>query len=157
MATIEEYNEYKRDNKSEHAQRSTDLAIINFLGHALCSKILVDDVPDNTTQATNAPTQDPSPVSTLQSRVYHQPSPELEIRDDDFETMTISGDLSEHVSHADTNNSATPEDHLNHFHERASSAHHVSMTYSETLDGEEMFELADQDSHEAIKSVEWEH
>jgi len=95
MATIEEYDDFKRENKSAHAQESTDFAIINFLEYALCSKILVDDVPDDNIQATNALHQDHSTGSALQSRVPLQSSTHFETYDSDSETMTISGDLSD--------------------------------------------------------------
>ena len=157
MATIEEYNDFKHENTSEHAHKSTDFAIINFLEYALCSRVLVDDVPDNNSQVTHTPAQDPSPGSILQSHVYHQPSPEFETYDGDSGTMTISGDLSEHTGQATTNDSATPEDLPNRFHDSLSPPYNVSMTSNETLDSKDMLELADQDPDEVIESVEWEY
>jgi len=153
MATIEEYDDFKRENKSAHAQELTDFAIVNFLEYALCSKILVDDVPDDNIQANNALTQDPSPGGTLQSRIPRQSSLELETYTSDSETMTISGDLSD----AATINSATPEHLSKHFRDSLSPPYNASMTYDENSNSEEIFGLAGQIPHEGIASVRWKH
>lgn len=151
MATIQEYNDFKREKESEHAQRSTDFAIINFLKYALCSMILVDDVPDNNSQVTVSLTQDSSPNNTLQSCVCHQSSPELDPCDGDSETMIISGDLSD----VTTTNSTTPERLPKHFRDSLCPPYNINMTHGKTLSGEEMLDIPDHISHEVIQSVEW--
>lgn len=157
MAAIEEYNKFKRENKSTHAQKSTDFAIINFLEYALCSKILVDDVPNITPQVTDVLTQDPSPTGAAQSGFYDQPSPELEIYGDDSDTMTIFGRCSDLSEHSATITSTTPDILPEHFRDSLSLSYNVSMAYNYTLNGKEMFELDDQVPDEVIESVEWEY
>jgi hypothetical protein len=108
VTTIDDHIECKLTNKSAHAQEATDFAIDNFLEFALCSEILVDDVPQDNSQVPDGFSQESLSSGYVHSHVVHHTSPEPDTFDENSEAETIRDDLSECTSHIDSTNFNTP-------------------------------------------------
>ncbi|KAI4744045.1 hypothetical protein E4T50_05520 [Aureobasidium sp. EXF-12298] len=104
----DDYIECKLTNKSAHAQEATDFAIVNFLEFAVCSEILVEDVPQNNIQVPDAFSQDPPSSGHVRPHVVRRTSPESDTYGEHSDTGTIRDDLSECTSHIDSTNFNTP-------------------------------------------------
>ena len=151
MTTIDDYIESKLANKSAHAQEATDFAIFNFLEFALCSEILVDDVPQNNIQVPDAFSQDSSFSGDVHSHVVHHTSAEPDTCDEHSNTETIRDDLSECTSHIDSTNFNTPEDSPALVDDSLFPSYNISIMYNDTLSEDEMSEQIQLDGLPSLK------